>query len=109
MSKVEKTKLQHHVPAGLVSALDSELRRGKDPTLPTLADGIAYCLEIGLKALAEKNNSAEGQYIADVFSKQRRKELEEKVRVAEYEIQGFVPRDFTMNADVRPIRRVDEG
>lgn len=109
MSKVEKVKLQHHVPAGLVSALDAELRKGKDPTLPTLADGITFCLELGLAELAKRNASDEGQYIADVFRRLRRKELEEKVKAAEYEVQGFVARDFTVNASVSPIRKVDEG
>lgn len=109
MSRVEKVKLQHHVPAGLVSALDAELRRGKDPTLPTLSDGITFCLELGVAELAKRNASEEGRYIAEVFSKLRRKELEEKIRQAEYETQGFVARDFTVNATVSPIRRVDEG
>ncbi len=109
MSKVEKVKLQHHVPAGLVSALDAELRKGKDPTLPTLGDGIAYCLEVGLRALAEKNASEEGLYIAELSAKNRRMDLEEKVREMEYRTNGFVARDFTINATVSPIRRVDEG
>lgn len=109
MSKVEKTKLHHYVPSGLLSALDSELRKGKDPTLPTLGDGIAYCLEVGLKALSEKNASEEGRYMAEVFSKLRRKELEEKLKAAEFEVQGFIPRDFTINATVSPIRKVEES
>ena len=109
MSKVEKVKLQHHVPAGLVSALDSELRKGKDPTLPTLADGITFCLELGLAELSKRNRSVEGEYIADLFSRARRMELEEKIKETEYKVQGFVPRDFTQSASVSPIRRVDEG
>lgn len=98
MSQVEKQKLQNHVPAGLVRALDIELRKSKDPTLQTLSDGIAFCLELGVEELSKRNMSDEGQYIAEVFRKLRRMELEEKVRDAEYKVQGFVPRDF----DVRP-------
>lgn len=109
MSKVEKTKLQHHVPAGLVSALDALLRAGKDPTLPTLADGLTFCLEVGIKELAKKNASEEGLYIAELSAKNRRMDLEEKVREMEYRTNGFVARDFTRNATVSPIRKVDEG
>lgn len=110
MSRVEKVKLQNHVPAGLVSALDSQLRLGKDPTLPTLSDGIAFCLELGVAELAKRNKSEEGQYIAKVFSDLRRMELEEKIREAEYKTQGFVPRDFSQRpGGLRAIRMEEEG
>lgn len=109
MSRVEKVKLQNHVPAGLVSALDGLLRQGKDPTLPTLSDGITFCLELGVAELAKRNNSNEGAHIAKVFSDLRRMELEEKVREAEYKTQGFVAREFGHEATVSPIRKVDEG
>jgi hypothetical protein len=110
VSRVEKVKLQHHVPAGLVSALDSELRKGKDPTLPTLADGITYCLELGVAELAKKNKSEEGEYIANLFSTLRRMELEEKIKDAEFKTQGFVPRDFRIRpGNVRVIREEGGG
>jgi hypothetical protein len=108
MSRVEKVKLQNHVPAGLVSALDSQLRLGKDPTLPTLSDGIAFCLELGVAELAKRNQSDEGQYIAKVFSDLRRMELEEKVREAEYKTNGFVARDFSQRlGNLRSIKAED--
>lgn len=108
MSQVEKQKLQNHVPAALVRALDIEIRKGKDPTLQTMSDGIAYCLEVGVAALAKMNQSEEGLYIAEVFAKLRRMELEEKVRAAEFATAGFQARSLNTTGTVSPIRRVEK-
>lgn len=110
VSKVEKQKLQHYVPAGLVRALDIEIRKSKDPTLQTMSDGVTYCLEVGVAKLAEVNQSPEGLYLVELFGKVRRKEFEEKVKAAEFEILGFTPKDYGLIGSVSPIRRVvDEG
>lgn len=105
MSQVEKQKLQNHVPAALVRALDIEIRNGKDPTLQTLSDGITFCLEEGVKKLAEQNNSEKGRYIAELFSKLRQKELDDRVWDAERQLSGYQPRDYEQRpGNLRPIR-----
>lgn len=109
MSKVEKQKLGHYVPTGLVRLLDIEIRKSKDPTLQTMSDGVTYCLEVGVEKLAQVNQSPEGLYLVELFGKVRRKEFEEKVKQAEFEILGFTPRDYGMTGTVSPIRKVDEG
>ena len=109
MSKIEKVKLHHYVPAGLISALDRELRMGKDPTLILLSDGITYCLELGVADLAKKNASAEGLYIAELSARTRRMELEEKVREMEYKTNGFKATELGLKGSVSPIRRVEEA
>lgn len=108
MSQVEKQKLQNHVPAGLVRALDIELRKGKDPTLQTLSDGIAFCLELGVEELAKRNQSEEGKYIAELFKRLRQKELDDKVEDAEKMLRGYEPRNYSQRpGNVRALR--EEG
>lgn len=110
MSQVEKQKLQNHVPAALVRALDIEIRNGKDPTLQTLSDGIAYCLEIGVQELAKQNQSEEGRYIAELFARLRRKELDDKIYDAEKQLRGYEPRNYEQRpGNVRPIREAGEA
>lgn len=110
MSQVEKQKLQNHVPAALVRALDIEIRSGKDPTLQTLSDGITFCLEEGVRLLAERNRSEGGQYIADLFTRLRQKELDDRVWEAERQLNGYQPRNYTQRpGNIRPLREVDEG
>jgi hypothetical protein len=110
MSQVEKQKLQNHVPAGLVRALDIELRKGKDPTLQTLSDGITFCLELGVAELAKRNQSEDGKYIAELFATLRQKELDDKVESAERELRGYQPRMYGQRpGNLRPIREELEG
>lgn len=110
MSQVEKQKLQNHVPAGLVRALDIEIRKGKDPTLQTLSDGITFCLELGVEELSKRNQSEEGQYIADLFKRLRQKELDDKIYDAERQLQGYQPRNYEQRpGNVRPIRGAEEA
>lgn len=109
MSQVEKQKLQNHVPAGLVRALDIELRKGKDPTLQTLSDGITFCLELGVAELAKRNKSDEGEYIAGLFSKLRRMELEEKVRDAEYRTANFKESPLVAKQGILRAIREEDG
>lgn len=106
--KEEKQKISAWVPQGLVRKLEIEMRGSKDPTIQTMSDAYNFCLEVGLAALSEKNQSESGRYAAHVFGMKRQKEFEEELKKAEYEIHGWTPRDFGQGK-VTPIRRVEEG
>lgn len=108
MSEQERIKFQGMIPKGKRRQIEIEWREGKDPTLQTWNDVVDFCAEAGLEKLANMNNSEAGKYAAWVYGQKRQKEADEALGKAEWEIQGYTPRVFT-DADVRPIRRAEEG
>lgn len=106
---VEKQKLQHHVPSGLVRALEIEVHstKNQNPTIRTVGDAIIRGLELVLEELGKANDSEQGKYIAHVFSTERMMELEERLEQAELKIAKYKPRDY----NVRPgnLRAIREG
>lgn len=106
----EKQKISAWVPQGLVRELDILIRNSKNPTLQTMTDGYNYCLEFGVKALADEQESDEGRYVAELFARVRRMELEEAVEAAEYKLAKHRPRDLGVRpGNLRPIRDGMEG
>ncbi len=109
MPETEKSKFQGMIPSGLKRELEIVWREGKDPTIQTMNDLVTYCVEQGLAALARTAESASGKYAAQVYALKRRKDSDEMLGKVEFEVQGYVPRDFSMSGVVRPIRAVEEG
>lgn len=106
----EKQKISAWVPQGLVRELDILIRNSKNPTLQTMTDGYNYCLEYGVRALAEEQDSDEGRYVADLFAKVRRADLEDAVQAAEIRLMTRTPRDLGVRpGNVRAIREAEEG
>lgn len=109
MEKMERIKFQGMVDAGKKRQLEIEFHKSKEPTLQTWNDVVDFCMEKGLEALAKMNQSEAGLYAAKIYGLKRQMVAEEALRRAEYEVQGYVPRDFNKDATVSPIRKVDEG
>lgn len=104
---VEKSKLQNHVPAGLMRALEIEVHSAKNqnPTIRTVTDAIVRGLELVLEELSVANESERGKHIASVFSTEREMELEERLEQAEMRIRNYKPRDYSKkSATLRSIR-----
>lgn len=82
------------IPKGKRRQIEIEWRAGKDPTLQTWNDVVDFCAEQGLRALAEMNASPGGKYAAQMYALKRRKEADEALKKVEWEVQGYIPRQF---------------
>ena len=109
MEKMERIKFQGMVDAGKKRQLEIEFYKCKEPTIHTWNDVVDFCMEKGLEALSKLNESEAGLYAAKIYALKRQMLADEALKRAEYEVQGYVPRDFGKDATVSPIRKVDEG
>lgn len=109
MEKMERIKFQGMVDAGKKRQLEIEFHKSKEPTLQTWNDVVDFCMEKGLEVLSKMNESEEGLYAAKMYALKRQMLADEALRRVEYEVQGYVPRDFSANATVSPIRKVEES
>lgn len=103
----KEAKFQGQVSADTKRWLEIQWREGKNPTLLTWNDLANYCVEKGLAALVEENQSEHGRYVVGMVEKKRKKDAEEALKRLEYELEGWVPREEKTSGTVTPLRRVE--
>lgn len=113
MSKVERIKFQGMIPEGKKREIEVQWNKGLDPTLQTWNDVVDLAAELVLEYLAAQNASKRGKHAAQVYKLKRMKDSEEALARAEFEIKGYVPREFesdeSKSGTVTPIRKVEEA